>query len=79
MKMQESQTYFVYENWQAEGHKARIHRDNCPSCNYGKGIHPGSSEEHGRWHGPFGSLKEAVAAAQKSGGVMSLCKRCDPQ
>ncbi len=77
--MQEGKTFFVYENWQAEGHKVRVHRGSCPSCNYGKGIHPQASEEHGRWHGPFDTLNDALASAKSSGGVMSLCKRCSPQ
>ena len=77
--MQESETFFVYENWQAEGHKARVHRGSCPSCNYGKGIHPEASEEHGRWHGPFDALNDAVVLANRSGGVVSFCKRCSPQ
>lgn len=79
MGMRDGESYFVYENWRAEGHKARIHRGSCPSCDYGKGIHPESGEEHGRWHGPFGSMKDAVVAAQSSGGTVSLCQRCDPQ
>ena len=77
--MQESETFFVYENWQAEGYKARVHRGRCPSCNYGKGIHPEASEEHGRWHGPFDTLNDALVLANRSGRVVSLCKRCTPQ
>jgi hypothetical protein len=79
MKMQKAKTYFVYKNWQVPGHKARIHLGDCSWCKSGKGIHPEASEEHGRWDGPFDTLKDAIVAAKISGGVMSLCKRCDPR
>jgi hypothetical protein len=30
--------YFVYENWRARGHKAIIHKGNCPFCKNGDGL-----------------------------------------
>ena len=70
--------YHVYENWVAEGHKARVHRSTCSFCNGGKGIHPHAGPRNGKWHGPFGGLEEALAAAAKSGGRVSSCKVCLP-
>jgi F-type H+-transporting ATPase subunit beta len=70
--------YYVYENWQAEGHKARVHSAACRWCNSGRGIHPDSSDENGRWHGPFPSVPRAVSAAAETGGRVSKCKKCKP-
>jgi len=72
-------TYHVYENWRAEGHKARIHVSHCPSCNNGEGVHPGSGDDNGRWHGPFKTFQEAFEAAENSGRHISECKRCHPR
>lgn len=72
-------SYYVYENWQADHHKARIHFSDCRYCKNGKGIHPSSSEEHGRWIGPFESQAEAFAAAVNTGGHVSFCKHCNPK
>lgn len=69
-------TYHVYENWVAEGHKARIHRSDCGYCNNGRGFHPGASSRNGRWHGAFLSLSEAKEAATRTGGNVSFCKHC---
>ena len=70
--------YYVYENWQAEGHKGRVHFSTCSFCNEGRGIHPGASEEHGRWHGPFSTLNEAKGFAHSKTRRVSLCKKCNP-
>jgi hypothetical protein len=40
--------YSVYENWQAEGHKARVHAADCSYCNDGERVHPGSSDRNGK-------------------------------
>ena len=72
-------TYYVYENWQAEGHKARVHFSDCSFCNEGRGIHPGASEENGRWHGPFPALSEALQFARSTRGRVSQCKKCHPE
>ena len=71
-------TYFVYENWVAEGHKAKIHFGDCPYCNFGKGMHQTDNETNGRWLGPFTSFQEAIHAATATGGRVSPCKHCDP-
>jgi len=75
-------SFYVYENWQAEGHKAIVHRAQCSYCNNGRGIHPGASDRHGRWHGPFDSVQEALAAARRTGADdVRSCRRkekCNP-
>ena len=71
-------TYYVYENWRAEGHKARIHFSNCPSCNDGVGVHPDASDENGQWLGPFETFQDAFEAAQRTEGQVSACQRCNP-
>jgi hypothetical protein len=70
--------FYVYENWVAEGHKARIHKGSCGDCHEGKGKHPGASNKNGMWHGPFKSLTEAQKAAERTGGHISYCKHCHP-
>ena len=71
--------YFVYENWVAHGHSARVHVSDCSYCNNGQGIHPGASEQHGCWLGPFTAMNEAIFVAEKLGCVVSKCKRCKPK
>ena len=70
--------YYVYENWVAEGHKARIHFSHCSYCNDGEGVHSGSGDRNGRWLGPFDMLQGAVDAAHGTGGNVSKCKLCCP-
>jgi hypothetical protein len=71
-------SYYVYENWVAEGHKARIHFGHCPFCIFGKGMHHTENEENGRWHGPFTSFEEAFEVATKTGAYVSKCMHCVP-
>jgi len=70
--------YYIYENWQAEGHKARIHYARCPFCNFGEGIHPGAGKDNGKWHGPFETYNKAFNEARNTGGRVSNCKKCNP-
>ncbi len=74
----DSMIYYVYENWQAEGHKARIHKSSCSYCNNGVGIHPDAGTQHGQWLGPFNTFAEAHDAAVRTGGKVSMCKHCNP-
>ncbi len=66
--------YYVYENLKAEG---VIHRGSCGYCNEGKGFHTkslgGFVGIHGKWHGPFASLKEA-ARGIGLGRLISKCR-----
>jgi len=70
-------TFWVYENWTAED-KAKIHRAECSDCNNGSGKHPGASDDHGRWHGPFPTFSEANDTASRTGRPVSNCKHCTP-
>lgn len=55
--------YWVYENWI---HKyAKIHNAECRWCNDGKGCHKDSTDNFGRWLGPFESKQEAEIAARR--------------
>ena len=72
-------TFYIYENWQAHGHQARIHIGECSFCHNGKGNHPGSSEEHGKWIGPFFSFDDVKKGAEKTGAKVSACKKCNPK
>jgi hypothetical protein len=61
--------YWVYENWQARGHKAVIHRGDCGHCNHGRGLSgQGTAPKHGRWLGPYPTLQDAERAAHNTGG-----------
>ncbi|MFN8400086.1 MAG: hypothetical protein U0X74_08725 [Anaerolineales bacterium] len=73
-----SNSYFVYENWVAEGHKARIHFGHCSFCNFGQGMHGTENETHGRWLGPFSSFNEALDVATETKGNVTQCKHCAP-
>ncbi len=72
--------YYIYENWTAEGHKARVHSSDCPYCNGGKGIHPGAGDRNGQWHHGFKTFREALAVARKLTGNENArgCKHCNP-
>lgn len=69
---------YIYENWVAEGHKARIHLGSCSFCNDGKGNHNSIDETNGKWHGPFTRLSLALEAAISTKGKVSYCKHCNP-
>lgn len=71
-------TYWVYENWVAEGHTAYVHEAGCSFCNDGAGCHPGAGEENGQWLGPFDTVALALQAAERTGGTFSRCRFCSP-
>lgn len=52
--------YYIYENWQAGPHKAVVHIGSCGFCNNGLGLSGGSDPKHGKWHGPYETLSDAV-------------------
>lgn len=72
-------TFYVYENWRAHGHTARIHRSDCSFCQNGQGVHLDAGDENGRWSAPFDLLPEAEQAAQRMGAQVSYCQQCSPQ
>jgi hypothetical protein len=54
--------FWIYEN---RAHKqARVHKGDCRGCNHGNGIHPGSSNHNGKWHGPYPDRSEAFKKAK---------------
>ena len=69
-------SFFVYENWAAGPHKAVLHRSQCGQCNSGKARPAGHSNNHARWHGPYGTLAEARQVTQTLPNVLirSECK-----
>jgi hypothetical protein len=69
---------WIYENWQAHGHRAKVHRAECSFCNSGQGLHPGAGSEHGKWHGPFPDAERATEAARATGAEVTHCLRCKP-
>jgi hypothetical protein len=73
----EETEYYIYHNWTAErGHKAIIHKSNCPFCRNGKGIHPIKSDFHGEWLGPYKSKQLAYEAAVALGAYrVDFCKK----
>lgn len=70
--------YYVYENWRADGHKAKIHFAHCSYCNHGDSTGRGKSGVNGQWHGPLDSFDDAVEAARQTGGRVSCCGVCVP-
>ena len=53
-------TYWVYEDDQTD--RARVHKATCSRCNDGRGL-KGSRLPDNRWHGPFGTEREAIDRA----------------
>jgi len=69
-------SYYVYENWRAQGHYMKVHLSHCGQCNGGEGAHPGAGNLNGKWHGPFGTLQEATTAAHTVTDNVSNCQHC---
>ena len=70
-------SYWVYENWQIAGGKARIHRGSCSHCNNGEGTHDCPNDGiNGKWHGPFATLQQAEKTAEGTGRPVSKCTFC---
>ena len=57
-------TYWVYED--DPTNRVRVHRATCGYCNNGKGM-KGSRLPDNRWHGPFGTEREAIELALSTG------------
>ena len=69
--------YWVYENWVHD--KAIVHKASCSYCNEGRGMHPDSSEDHGKWRGPFRTREDALADPKSTGRTDARgCKACGP-
>lgn len=58
--------YYIYRNWHAGPPKAKIHREFCRHCNYGRGHNDGRYDRSkGKWYGPYDSPDEAKRAQSK--------------
>lgn len=73
--------WWIYENWRASPDgEAIVHSGSCPWCNHGRGIHwkrQETSDENGRWHGPYPTKNDALAQAQQLGKRETrFCKYC---
>lgn len=68
--------FWVYENWRARGHQARVHHGDCRFCNAGKGLHGGTRSDNGKWHGPFATANDAFTRAEDCATDARWCQAC---
>ena len=68
--------YYIYENWVAHGHTARVHSGDCHFCNNGQGIHKNAGDNNGRWLGSFDTFEIALSNAKKLCTNSRPCKFC---
>ncbi len=66
-------SYYVYENWRAEGRKAVLHVNSCGFCKDGQGLAGGTRSDNGKWHGPFDNVEQAREIVP---GIMPVVHRC---
>jgi hypothetical protein len=73
---EETVTYLVYENWQAEK-KAVVHKSSCSFLKDGLERLQHYTGPNDRWFGHFNSLTDAITfAGLLPNRQMRLCKRC---
>ena len=73
-------SFYFYENWQANGKQAKIHKGECAHCNYGEGQRKEKTNNNGKWHGQFNSFEDAMNNAQLLNNyVITCCGICKPQ
>ncbi len=69
-------SYWIYENWTAEN-KTVIHDGSCGYCNNGNGCHANPlGNKNGKWHGPFGTVTAAEAAAKATQRLVQKKHAC---
>ena len=69
-------TFWVYED--DVTNSVRVHKASCLDCNYGKGK-KGFRLPDNRWHGAFGTKREAIAKALSTGRREAKgCGNCLP-
>ena len=69
--------YWVYENWPvSKSGQARVHREDCKFCNFGRGVRGKPSTRNGAWYGPFDSVDETQAVRLKKPRVVEKCSVC---
>lgn len=72
--------FFVYENWRAGPHHAKVHLSRCGACNNGQGMHGGTEPTNGQWHGPYSTHASAWADATRLASPrVTNCGLCKPQ
>jgi hypothetical protein len=72
--------FYVYENWRAGPHHAKVHLGSCGACNDGSGMHGGTDSTNGKWHGPFPTHGQAMnEATQLASPRVTNCGLCKPQ
>jgi hypothetical protein len=67
--------------WNVPRRRLRVHFEDCPHCNYGRGKHATASTVKDDWEGPFDRIREAWDAAQQeavSRGLrdVAACRTC---
>ena len=69
--------WWVYENLGlGKENRAVVHREDCPFCRYGEGLHGKCGGMFNRWHGPFPTKQDAISFAVSLGKKLILCSRC---
>ena len=68
--------FFVYENWIAKGHYAKVHRGACGCCNGGQGLTTGTRADNGKWLDPYQSFEEAWEIAISTEAEASVFGNC---
>jgi len=75
----EKETYFVFEKWSPKRF-TRIHKDECPSCFFGRGTQRLKKRVSCKWNGPYETLEQAAAKANAIPESKTLyCKICLPE
>lgn len=67
--------FWIYENWNTSGHRARIHKATCKYCLINGNI-PKQSTKGSLWRGPFNTFEEATNYAKQLGAKVSGCRKC---
>ena len=69
-------SYYIYESWYRNREYTTIHKGTCEFCLHGHGRGAGSDPRYTKWHGPFGSMKEARHEQAKITGKKH--RECEP-
>ena len=69
-------SYYIYESLYRNREYTIIHKGTCEFCLHGHGRGAGSDPRYTKWHGPFGSMKEARHEQAKITGKKH--RECEP-
>jgi len=73
------ETYFIFEKGSPQ-RLARIHKDECPSCFFGRGTQKNVKHISCKWHGPYETLAKAEEKARSfPDRTLFYCKICLPE